>query len=91
MTLDEAIKKAFDGHEVIDFKHHNHAFHIKPIAVTREAAKETAQGRISHDIRFRADDQVDYSIVKEREVIKDLHRCPSNEVGSVGSSVSLSS
>ena len=72
MTLDEAVSKAFDGHEVKDFKHEGHEFHIKPIAVKRDGQKETADGQISHDIRFRPDDQVKYSIAKEGGVITKL-------------------
>jgi len=72
MNIDAAITKAIGGQEVKDVKHHEHTFHIKPVKIERAGSKVTAKGRISHDIRFRSDDQIDYSIVKDNGVVQSL-------------------
>lgn len=48
-----------------------HEFNVKPAKITAKDGKVTITGRISHCLRFRDDDQVDYTIEKENgKVVK---------------------
>lgn len=65
-TLENAVDDALRGKERKDIEVDGHDFHIKPIKVERSRnGRIEATGRLSHDIRFRPDDQVDYKVVKD--------------------------
>ena len=64
-TLEKAVDDALKGKERKGIKVDGHGFHIKPIQVKRSNGRIEATGQLSHDIRWRPDDQVKYRVVKE--------------------------
>lgn len=63
--LEKAVDDALRGKERKDVKVDGHDFHIKPVQIKRSNGRIEATGQLSHDIRFRPDDQVKYRVVKE--------------------------
>ncbi len=68
-----AVNAALHGPEVKKLSVFGHKFNVKPAYVTRNGAKVTAAGQISHHLRWRPDDQVYYNIDKEGGVIKSIN------------------
>ncbi len=61
--LENAIYRAVvKGRQTKKVKHRGHQFNIKPVHVDRNVAGFVVKGRLSHHLRFRKDDQVNYTI-----------------------------
>ncbi|HLT48103.1 MAG TPA: hypothetical protein VK002_12795 [Rubricoccaceae bacterium] len=69
--LERAVDDALRGKERKDIEVDSHRFHIKPIQVKRSNGRIEATGQLSHDIRFRPDDQVRYHVVKENGTVSE--------------------
>jgi|MudIll2142460700_1097286.scaffolds.fasta_scaffold819433_2 hypothetical protein len=65
MSVESAITDAFNGIEVKDVVHGGrHKFNLHPIKVERSQGHARAVGQISHQLRFRTDDQVRFEVIK---------------------------
>ena len=64
MNVEQAITDALRGIEVKDVRHGGrHKFNIHPLRVSGQAGGTfEVRGQISHQLRFRPDDQVKFSI-----------------------------
>jgi hypothetical protein len=75
MNLDDAAKKAIAGETVRFFDMPGgpkHQFHIKPVSLSREGEALHASGWISHHLRWRPDDQINYDIRKDGDHVTDV-------------------
>lgn len=62
-TMERAMSAVFGKKEIKKLKFNGHGFNVKPAKFTKSGGKLTIKGRISHRLRFRPDDQVDYTLV----------------------------
>jgi hypothetical protein len=73
--MEQAMTAALQGPQKKKLKVFGHHFNVKPVEISREAARVTVNGHISHHLGwFRRDDQVYYLIVKEGDVIRKVER-----------------
>jgi hypothetical protein len=77
----QAIDAALRGPEVKRLNVHNHHFNVKKATITRTGNTITIAGRISHNVRGRPDEQVDYTILKEGTKVKDIQLNVSGGLG----------
>jgi hypothetical protein len=67
MSIERAMTAVFKGPEVKKLKVYDHEFNVKPAEIVRSGGEVTANGQISHHLSMRTDDQVYYTIVKDKE------------------------
>ena len=70
--LAKAMKKAIYGKGKEHVKIFDHDFNIKEAGINTVGNKTIITGQISHRLRWRRDDQLYYTIIKENGVIKDI-------------------
>lgn len=72
--MNKAVKAAIDGPAIKKEKVYDHEFNIKKAEKTTEGSRLIVTGHISHHLRWRPDDQVYYTIVKEGNKIISIDR-----------------
>ena len=70
--LNKAMKKAIQGKGNEHVKIFDHDFNVKKASIKKVGSKTFITGQISHRLRWRPDDQLYYTIVKENGVIKEI-------------------
>ena len=72
MSMEGALKHAFEGPGKEKYKLLGHKFNVKKMNITRDGNTVTATGTFNHYLTMRPDDKVLYRIVKENGAIKDV-------------------
>lgn len=75
-NLSRAIEVAQIGtcnpHGYVRVKVNKHDFNVKKAKIVTIGNKHTITGQLSHHLRFRTDSLVNYTIIKENGLIKDI-------------------
>jgi len=72
--VEEALEAALHGPEKKKLKIFGHHFNVKPIEISVGGETTTIFGQLSHHLRWRPDDQVYYTIVKEHGAVISIER-----------------
>ncbi|OQR53387.1 methyltransferase [Bacillus sp. CDB3] len=71
-NLDKAVQAALLGPDIKKLKVFDHEFNVKPAYISKMGNQTVVNGKISHHLSNRIDDQVFYRFIKENGEIKNL-------------------